>query len=56
MCVSLDVLSIFYKLSNVRVILGCDFPTPSSLMFTENEWLTFPQRVAKQPEVVDMYV
>ena len=34
-----------------RVILDCDFTTPSSLMFADLKWMTFPERVIYQKAI-----
>ena len=35
-----------------RLILDCDFYTPSSELFKELNWQTFPERVTYQKEVL----
>ena len=34
-----------------RVILDCDFNTPSCMMFSELKWMTFPERVLYQKAI-----
>ena len=34
-----------------KVIIDCDFTTPSSLMFAELKWKTFPERVIYQKAI-----